>query len=234
MKSSFEEKRIISNLASIREKPIIQVMVPKNEMAAIPFDMKLGQFIEFFKQKLFSRYPVFINNIDQITGILYIKDIIAFWNAHSSRPVVEFVRLPHFIYEHRLTLEVFVEFQSLNVSFGIVLDEFGAVAGLVTIEDLLGEIVGDIRDEFSAEKKPLIEKKSDKESIVYARIGLDDFAREFSISLHEKDVATLAGLIIKCADHIPLVGEEIIYKNLKFTVLAGTKRKINKVRVERL
>lgn len=233
-KTSPAEKRIINNLAQLREKKVNKIMVPRNKIVAFPYNTKIGQMIDHFHQYYYSRYPVFYKNVDQIVGILYIKDIIPFWPLYKESPAVEFVRLPHFIYENQPSLDVFLELQNFKISLGVVLDEFGATSGLVTTKDLLKTVFGEIENEFDEERKPLIERISNRESILETCISLDDFAKEYNILIDDQDITTVAGLIIKCADRIPKVGEEIIYKNLKFTILSGSKQKIDKVKVIRL
>ncbi len=227
------EKKMVSEIMAIKHKKVNRVMIPKNEVVMLGHHVELGQAIEIYRHNHFSRYPIYYRNSDHVVGILHIKDIVTFWHDHRDLPVIEFARLPHFFYEDRSVLEVFLELQRLRLSMAIVIDEFGGVSGIVAIEDLLEEIVGDIEDEFDRRKKPLIERISEDEFIVSARMELDDFAENFGIRVDEDDVSTLAGLISKHADRIPKLGEEIIYKNLKFTILEGTRKKILKVRLKR-
>lgn len=231
---SSTEKRMIKEILAIRERKVNKIMVPANEVVAFSCNDTLADVIERYRQYHYSRYPVYLNNLDHIVGVLYIKDIILFWNDYREYPVVEFIRLPHFVYEDRHALDVFLELQKLRLSCGVVIDEFGGVSGIITVEDLIEEIVGDIEDEFDKAKRPLIEKISEKEYIVYTRLELDDFSDRFNLRIDEEDVSTVGGLILKHADRIPKVGETIQYRNLKFTILEGTRRKISKVKVERV
>lgn len=236
MKISPIEKRISANLVTLRDKPVNQILVPKNEIIALPHDMTLENAVEIYRQSRYTRYPVYHLNPDAVVGVLHVNDIVSFWKDCARRPVVEFCRLPHFIYEHRSVLETLMDLQASNTSLGIVIDEFGAVTGLVSMDAILSAIVGDFSDEFRTDrdKRAWFEKKSDRESIVHGRIRLDEFAREYGMAIREPDAATLAGFIIKQLDRIPKTGEEVIYKNLKFTVLACTKRTVTKVRVEKI
>lgn len=228
------EKRMIHEILALKDKRVNKVMVPKNEIIAFPYDCKLVEVIKIYKQHHYSRYPIYFKTIDQIIGILYIKDIISFWYDYHHYPVVDFCRLPHFVYEDRSALDIFLELQRLKLSLGIVIDEFGGVSGIVTIEDLLEEIVGDIEDEFDKDKKPFLEKISANEYIVNTRMALDDFSEQFGLTIDEDDISTVSGLILKYADRIPKVGEEIKYKNLLLTVLEGSRRKISKVKIKKI
>jgi CBS domain containing-hemolysin-like protein len=233
-KLSPPEKKMIGEILEIREKEVNKVMVPKNEVVALAYDTQLHEAVAMYQKYHYSRYPVYLEHLDQIVGTLYIKDIISFWNKYHDYPVVEFVRLPHFVYEDKPALNVFLELQRLKLSLGIVIDEFGGVSGIITVEDLIEEIVGDIEDEFDKKKKPLVEKISENEFYLNTRMELDDFCEKFGIAIDEDDVSTVGGLIIKYADRIPKVGEEIQYRNCLFTVVEATRRKINKVRVKKL
>jgi CBS domain containing-hemolysin-like protein len=170
--------------------------------------------------------------MDQIVGILFIKDIITFWNKYQDNSVVEFVRFPHFVYEDRPALDTFLELQKLRLSVGVVMDEFGGVSGIITLEDLIEEIVGEIEDELDERQKPFVEKISEHEYIVNTRMEIEEFSEYFKVAVDEDvDVTTVSGLILKNADRIPKVGEEIEYRNMKFKILEGTRRKISKVKV---
>ena len=224
---------MISEIMAIKNKEVNKIMVPKNEIVQFVYYNRLVDVINIYQQSHYSRYPVYHNDTDHIVGVLYIKDIIPFWHEYDDYPVVEFVRFPYFIYQNRPALDVLFELQKLRLSLGIVIDEFGGVTGIITVEDLLEEIVGDIEDEFDKERKPFSEKISDHEYILDTRMALDDFGEQFDVAIDENDVTTVSGLILKHADRIPKVGEEVKYKNLKFTILEGTRRKISKVRVKK-
>jgi putative hemolysin len=232
-KISDVEKRMIGEILEIKKKEVDKIMIPKNEIVGISYNKKLADVVIFYKRHHYSRYPVYFKNMDQIVGVIYIKDIVSLWNEYKDHPVVEFVRLPYFVYEERPALDVFLELQKLRLSLGIVIDEFGGVSGIITIEDLIEEIVGDIEDEFDKTKKPFVHKISDNEYILNTRMELDDFSEKFGIKIDENDVSTVSGLILKYADRIPEVGEEIKYKNFKFKVLEGTRRKISKVKLSK-
>jgi len=228
------ESRMIGEILEIKNREVNKVMIPKNEVIALAYNTQLEKVVETYKQYHYSRYPVYFDNLDQVIGIFYIKDVVSFWKEYSGYPIVEFVRLPHFVYEDRSALSVFLELQRLKLSLGVVIDEFGGVSGIITVEDLIEEIVGDIEDEFDKKKKPLIEKISESEYYLNTRMELDDFAEKFGIAIDEDDVSTVGGLIIKHADRIPKVGEEIKYKNFVFKITEATRRKISKVKLKKL
>jgi putative hemolysin len=231
-KLSPTERKMVNEILQIKEREVNKMMIPKNEVISLSHDTKLHEVVATYKKYHYSRYPVYFDNLDRMVGILHIKDIISFWNDFRDYPVVEFVRLPHFVYEDKSALSVFLELQRLRLSLAVVIDEFGGVSGIITVEDLIEEIVGDIEDEFDKKKKPLFEKISDTEYYLNTRMEIDDFAEKFGVSIDEGDVSTVGGLIIKFADRIPRVGEEIEYRNFKFKIIEATRRKISKVRLK--
>lgn len=184
-----------------------------------------------FCQTYHSRYPVYYPDRDHIVGILHIKDIVPFWHEYQDKPVVEFVRLPYFVYENRPALDVFLELQRRRISIAVVIDELGILAGLITVEDLIEEIVGDIDDEHDRAAETMLEMISAREAVLDARMPLKDFNQRFETSIDDPEVSTVAGLILKLADRILRPGEEIQIQNLKFTVLTASRRRINKVSV---
>ncbi|OGC43577.1 hypothetical protein A2Y85_05545 [candidate division WOR-3 bacterium RBG_13_43_14] len=151
-KASKAEKQMIIELLRLKERAINKIMIPLGEITAIRHDRTMGEFFNAYREHRFSRYPVYLGEPDQIVGVLFVKDVIPLTDEYLSYPAVEFVRFPYFIYEDRKTSDVFFEMQKLMISMGIVIDEFGSVSGLVTIEDIIEEIVGDIEDEFDQKK----------------------------------------------------------------------------------
>lgn len=223
---------MVEEILSMKRRTVNRIMVPVNEVVAFAYNQTLNEVIVSYKRNHYSRYPVYFKKMDQIVGILFIKDIITFWNKYQDNSVVEFVRFPHFVYEDRSALDTFLELQKLRLSVGVVIDEFGGVSGIITLEDLIEEIVGEIEDELDERQKPFVEKLSEHDYIVNTRMEIEDFSEYFKVAVDEEDdVTTVSGLILKNADRIPKVGDVVEYKNLKFKILEGTKRKISKVRV---
>ncbi|MBN2619765.1 CBS domain-containing protein [candidate division WOR-3 bacterium] len=225
------ERRMVEEILVMKKTEVKKIIVPKNEMVAFAHNRKLSDVLGKYDAYHFSRYPVYCESYDNIVGILHTKDIISFWHHYRDASVIEFVRLPHFVYEDRSALDIFLELQHLRISLAVTIDEFGGISGIITIEDLIEEIVGDIEDEFDQRRKPYIEQLNDYEYILNTRMELDEFAKHFKLLIEEPDVSTVGGLILKNADRIPKVGETIQYRNLVFTILEGTRRKIIKARV---
>lgn len=231
-KATKSEKQMIVELLGLKERAINKIMIPLNEIVSIRHDRTMDDVFAVYRIHRFSRYPVYQGESDHIVGVLFIKDVIPLTDEYLSYPAVQFVRFPYFIYEDRKASDVFFEMQKSRISMGIVVDEFGTVSGLVTVEDILEEIVGDIEDEFDEKKKPFIQELGANEFLVNARIELEDFADHFNIVIDEDDVTTLNGFLLKKADRIPRVGEQLQYKNLVFSVVEGTRRKVSAVKVK--
>lgn len=230
-KISPEEKLIIDGVHSIKNETTRKIMVSKDRIVFFRYDTPLSKVLTVFQKNFYSRYPVYFKNHDQVVGVLHAKDVAAFWNQYPDTPVVEFVRFPYFVYEDRPGLDVFLELQKLRISMAVVLNEFGSVSGLITIEDLIEEIVGEIEDEFDRKAETMLAKVSENETVVDARMNLNDFAKALGVAVQDPEIATVAGLIIKHADRIPKPGEEIMIGLLKFTILTASRKRINKVSV---
>jgi putative hemolysin len=230
-KLSSDDKRFVDGLHAIKNEAVRKVMVPKDRIIAFRHDTPMRKVLAVFNEYYYSRYPVYLRNLDQVVGVLHVKDIAAFWNLYPEYTAVEFVRFPYFIYEDRPALDVFLEMQKQRTSMSIVLDEFGGVSGLVTVEDLIEEVMGEIEDEFEHKAETMLEKLSPNEAVADARMTLVDFSRALGVPVQDPDVDTVAGLIIKHADRIPKPGDEIVIDGLRFTILTASKKRINKVSV---
>jgi putative hemolysin len=231
MKYSSEEKRIIDGVHAIKNETVRTIMIPKDRVVFLRYDTPLRKVVVSFQEHFYSRYPVYFRNRDQVVGILHIKDVAAFWNQVPEKSVVEFVRFPYFVYEDRPGLDVFLELQKMRISMAVVLNEFGGVSGLITLEELIEEVVGEIEDEFDRKAEAMCVKMSEHEYVVDARMNLGDFAEFLGVPINDPEIATVAGLIIKHADRIPKPGEDIVIGTLKFTILTATRKRINKVSV---
>ncbi len=218
--------------------PLNRIMVPKVDIVACPVEQKVKEVINLFHETGYSRLPVFYDSIDNIVGIIHLKDIFRIIAHHQKEeieamPVVEFVRLPDFIYENIYGLNAFLQMQRQKTSLAIVIDEFGRVVGLITVEDLLEEMVGELIDEFDREPKEPLVKISENQYQFDTKIPIDRFCEIVGIEIPPYDITTLAGLIYHIADRIPKKGERLKFGELEFTILEGSARKITKVLVER-
>jgi len=191
-----------------------EVMVPRLDIVALPEEATLDEIIRVAMAAGYSRMPVYRENLDHIVGIAHVKDLLKV----TDQTVVhlgEMVRKPYFVPETKKIGRLLREFQHHRVHMAIVVDEFGAVSGLVTLEDLVEEIVGEIQDEYDEEEKEVI-VLPDGSRQVAARMDLDDFNEIFGSRIPEGDYETIGGFVINLLGRLPRVGEEVTFLNLTF------------------
>jgi len=208
-------------------------MVPRIDMVTIEADEPIDDGVGLILQGGQSRIPVYDGSIDNIIGVLYAKDLLRIV-ASGQHPtaVRSLVRPAYFVPESKRLDDLLRELQQQRVHMAIVVDEYGAVAGLVTIEDLVEEIIGDIQDEYDKEEQ-IFERLSENEYIVDAKISLDDFNELLDTELTGEGYETLGGFVYTQLDKIPTVGDTVTFENLTITVLATKGRRVAKVKVVR-
>ena len=228
-----EETEMIHSIFEFADTTVREVMVPRIDMVTLEADATVDEAVDLALQAGFSRIPVYKESIDEITGVLYTKDMLKqLREDHNTLPVRDLVRPAYFVPETKKLDDLLREIQQKRVHMVIVVDEYGSVAGLVTIEDLVEEIVGDIQDEYDREEK-LYEKVSENEYIFDAKINIDEFNELMDTKLDNTGYETLGGFLYAQLDKIPVVGDTIKFNNLTFTVLTTRGRRITQVRVVR-
>src|SRR3989440_1391996 len=228
-----EETEMIHSIFEFADTTVREVMIPRIDMVTLESDATVDDAVDLALQGGFSRIPVYEENIDNITGVLYTKDMLKqLRDGHNNHPVRDLVRAAYFVPETKKLDDLLREMQQKHVHMVIVVDEYSSVAGLVTIEDLVEEIVGDIQDEYDREEK-LYEQVTQFEYVFDAKINLDEFNELMDTDLENEDYETLGGFLLGQLDKIPVSGDTITFKNLTFTVLTTRGLRITKVRVER-
>ena len=224
------DRDLIQSVVEFGDKTVREVMTPRPKIAAVPITMTIAEFTEMLNQSPYSRIPVYEGNIDHIKGVMYSKDLLQVADTDAASTTVADLMKPdvHFVPETKLGSELLREMQQENIRLSIVVDEYGSVAGLVTIEDLVEEIVGEIRDEH--EKSDVI-KESDSSYIFNGNTDLDLLEKILGFRPDEKEATTIAGLVSELAGHIPKVGEVFEEDGLRFEVLESTERRVERVRV---
>lgn len=226
------ESEFIMKILKAKEKIVGEILIPRVDMVYLRENMTLKEAIEIFKREGFSRMPVFGEREDEIIGILYIKDILK--NVDNlNLKVKEIVQEPHFIPEYKKLFDAFSYMQKNRISIAIVVDEFGNIIGLITMEDLLEEIVGEIHDEFD-KPETLYKILSDGSYIFHSKISIKEAQKLMNVSLEEKDVFSLGGFIISFLKRVPQKGEKFLYKNLEFEIIEGMPQRIKFVRVRKI
>lgn len=221
---------LIQSVMEFSEKTAREAMKPRPEILAVPTSTTVEQFIELLRKKPYSRVPVFEGTIHNIKGIVYAQDVLQVPDTEAHTRTVDTLmrRDVYFVPESKLGSDLLREMQKKNIRMAIVVDEYGGVAGLVTIEDLVEEIVGEIRDEHD---KAEVVRESDHSYIVTGAMDVDRLGELFGIRPEGKESATIAGLVTELAGKIPQKGEVVEDDGLRFEILDSTERKVERVRI---
>jgi putative hemolysin len=221
---------LIQSVVEFGEKTVREAMKPRPEIVAVPTNTTVEQFIELLRMKPFSRVPVFEGTIHNIKGIVYAQDVLQVPDTEAhTRTVDTMMRKDvYFVPESKLGSELLREMQKNNIRMAIVVDEYGGVAGLVTIEDLVEEIVGEIDDEH---EKAEVVRESDQSYVVPGNMDVDRLNELLGTRPEGKESATVAGLVSEMAGRIPQKGEVIEEDGLRFEVLESTERRVQRVRI---
>lgn len=203
-----EEREMIYNVVDFGASQAKDVMVPRADMVVVSETASYEEVLELFRAEKYTRLPVFQDDRANITGILNIKDFFFCSNTDDFK-VTDIMYEPHFTYEYKKTSELLLEMQKNSVSISIVLDEYGISVGMVSLEDLLEEIVGEIRDEYDEDEEDLIQKLSDLEYKIEGSVKLADINTALGLSLLSEDYDSIGGLIIEMLDHLPTEDETV-------------------------
>ena len=224
------DRDLIQSVVEFGDKTVREVMTPRPEIVAVPLTTRVDEFTEMIKKYPYSRIPVYEEDIDHIKGIVYSKDLLQVPDVEAhTKTVLDLMKTEvYFVPETKLGSELLREMQRDNVRLAIVIDEYGGVAGLVTIEDLVEEIVGEIRDEH---EKSEIVKESETSYIFNGNTDVDLLEKLLGVRPEEKEATTIAGLVSELAGHIPKAGEVFEENGLRFEVLESTERRVDRVRV---
>jgi len=221
-----DEKKMIYNVFDFGDSVARDIMVPRIDMTFIDVNSTLEEVMEVFRQEKYTRYPVFEETTDNVIGIVNIKDLIL-QEQDAKFNLRDYLREPMYTYEFKKTAELMVELRKTLNNIAIVLDEYGATAGLITMEDMLEEIVGEIRDEYDEDEEDLVKKLNAKEFAVDAAMKLDDLNDQIGFHLESEDYDSIGGFVIGLLDHLPEEGEEVVYENLRLVV-----EKVDRNRIE--
>ena len=212
-----EERTMIHKLFDFGDAEAKEVMIPRIDMIFVDVNSTYDEVIEIFKEYKYTRLPVFEESTDRIVGVLNIKDLLLLNDNKDSEAeyrenfdIRNLMREAYFTFEHKNTADLFIEMRKSSLSLAIVLDEYGSTAGLITLEDLLEEIVGEIRDEYDSDEIDDITKISEREYLVLASANLEDVSRELELNLISEDYDTVGGYCLEQLDHLPEKNEVIV------------------------
>lgn len=223
-----DEKKMIYNVFDFGDSVAKDIMVPRIDMTFIDVNATFSEVIEVFREVKYTRYPVYEETTDNVIGIINIKDLLLTENQKKFC-IRDYLREPLYTYEFKKTAELMVELRKTQNNIAIVLDEYGATAGLITLEDMLEEIVGEIRDEYDEDEEDLIRRIGPREYVVEAAMKLDDLNDQLGLDLESEDYDSIGGFIIGLLDHLPEEGEEVTHKNLRLVVDQVERNRIDKI-----
>ncbi len=223
-----EEKKMINNVFDFGDSVAKDVMVPRIDMAFVDVNATYSELIEIFREEKYTRFPVYEDTTDNVIGILNIKDILLAGEKEGFS-VRDYLRAPYYTYEFKKVSELMVEMKKANVNIIIVLDEYGATAGLITLEDMLEEIVGEIRDEYDEDEENELVEVAPNEYVVEGSMKLDDLNDRLELKLESEDYDSLGGLVIGLLDHLPEEGEDVVFDNVRLVVDRVEKNRIDRI-----
>lgn len=226
-----DEREMIASVIELGEQPVREVMVPRIDIVAAPDRSTVREVLDRIVESGHSRIPIYEASIDNISGVVYAKDLLKFLrDGDQSAPTKPLARETSFVPETKKVDELLHEMQLRRVHLAIVVDEYGGTAGLITIEDLIEEIVGEIQDEYDVEEAP-IQEVTDTEALFDARVSIRDVNDTLDLDIEDDDFDTLGGLLYHELGKVPNVGDEVRVDGAQVTVLTTTGRRVRKVRV---
>lgn len=226
-----DEHQMITGIIHLARTPVSDIMVPRTDVVALESSVRVRDALDLVVQHAFSRVPVYQESMDHIVGVLHTKDLFqVLRDGKTDMPIRTILRPPQFVPESKRLDELLQELQKSKVHLAIVVDEYGGTAGIVTIEDILEEIVGEIQDEFDTSEEPLIERVSDNQAIFNARATIGEVNEELSLNLPDES-DTLGGLVLLRLEKMPKVGDQVRIDDVTLTAMKMSGRRINKVRV---
>jgi len=233
-----EEKEMIERIIELRDADAADAMTPRTDMVSVPVTMTVDEAVALAMERGHSRIPVWEENRDQIVGILYVKDLLHHWRTETAvgLSLRALMRKPYFVPEQKPISELLREMKSRKLHLAVVLDEYGGTAGIITIEDVIEEIFGDIEDEYDPElSSPPLRVLSETTVEADAKLHIDDLCHAVHADIEDgRDFDSLGGFLFATLGRVPKEGESTEAAGLRFTILEANDRRIGRVRVERL
>lgn len=227
-----EERQMITNIVDFGDSLAKDVMIPRMDIVMVEANISYDDLLTEFTENKFARLPVYEETIDNIIGIINLKDFVFYKGDKDSLNIKSLIREAHVTYEYKNVSELFMEMRKDSIPMTIVLDEYGALAGLITIEDLIEEIVGELRDEYDTDEEDEIQMINEMVYKVLGSTSLDDIAEVLNLPLESDDYDSIAGHVINLLQHFPDVGETAEDEYATYTVLKVDGNRIDKLRLE--
>lgn len=226
-----EEGGMLQSILELDETYLREIMVPRTDMVCVDAAAPLTQVLEAILQSGHSRIPIYKGNIDNIIGLVYAKDLLPYWGQSLDKITLDKVlRQPFLVPESKQVSVLLREFRETRVHIAIVIDEYGGTAGLITIEDLIEEIVGDIQDEYDLEEEWLI-ADPDGTVVVNGRLNIEEFEEYFDVEVEREKFDTISGYVIEQFGQVPAVGEKVRVGQFDMLIEKGDQRSIQQIRI---
>lgn len=225
-----EEGEMIQGIFDLKDTLVREVMIPRTEIIGIESNDTVDDLIKLIREEGHTRYPVYKGSIDNIIGVIHVKDILTLWDGNKDSPLKQFIRHPFIVPETKNVEELLREFKKKRSHIAIVVDEYGGTSGVVTIEDIIEEIVGEIRDEYDMEEVVIVPLQ-DNSVLVDARLDIEELAYHFGMEIPKEKFETVGGLISFLVGRVPKSGEEVSFENLRFIVESADEKRVHRVRV---
>jgi putative hemolysin len=225
------EKTMICNVFDFGDQLIKDVMIPRTDIVAINLNADYNEIINIVKTEQYSRYPVYSHRMDNIVGVLNVKELV-YRDSEEIFDIKKFIKKPYYTFEYLNTSELFKEMKKYRTHMAIVLDEYGGTAGIVTLEDLIEEIVGEISDEYDIQTKE-IEKIREGEYIVNGSIRIDQLNELIGTKIESEHYDSIGGFIIGLIKRLPKQGESIEHENTRFLIENVERNRVKKIRVQK-
>lgn len=229
-----EALSMIEGVLQVSELRVRDISIPRSQMVVVPQDAEIEAIFPLVAETAHSRYPVIGEDRTEVVGILLVKDLLLHSVRNQNRPVREVMRSALFVPETKRLNVLLMEFRATRSHMAIVVDEYGAAAGLVTIEDVLEQIVGDIEDEYDFGEEEFIFRKTDHEFNLKALTPVEDFNEYFGATLEDEGFDTIGGLIVHQLGHLPKRGEKLELGRFRFTVIRADSRRVELLKVSLL
>jgi CBS domain containing-hemolysin-like protein len=225
-----DERRLLQSIVDFGDTLVREVMTPRPDIVGIRENATIGELRALFREQEYSRFPVFKDSLDNIAGFVFVKDLVALDSSDDTRPITPLLRPAAVVPESKRIPELLKQFQRQQTQIAIVVDEYGGTAGLVTIEDMLEEIVGEIRDEYDEESEPIVDEGGGR-FVVNGKVDIDEVAQRLGVRIEREGFETVGGYLLTHLGRVPAVGERVEIDGLLVEVLEVERRRIHKVRI---
>jgi CBS domain containing-hemolysin-like protein len=226
-----EERRLLQSIVDFGDTLVREVMTPRPDIVAIQENATIGDLRALFREQEYSRFPVYKESLDNIAGFVFVKDLVAL-DFDDGKPIAPLLRPAAVVPETKRVPELLKQFQRQQTQVAIVVDEYGGTAGLVTIEDLLEEIVGEIRDEYDVESEPVVDEGNGR-FVFSGKVDVDEVAQRLGVQIEREGFETVGGYLLSHLGRVPAVGEKFEIDGLSVEVLDAERRRITRVRISR-